>query len=225
MKRAKGVRTNVFVCLWGITMIIWRSGGIKGGPLGRVGGGRWPSRLTKYSGVAPSEFFCTHCCWGPLAGMRLTNLLSHHSRPISGEAPAHALPQWLQSGGAHNMPLYSTSERKERGARVEGTLTGGSGRRDATGQRHIEGAFGSVAQTPWGEVSGSLFEWVRATRTMAMGDRSVFLRLFLCQIGCPFRSGHGKPYYFRPSDDGFVSHCSPLGILTRQAHRKHDKHD
>ena len=78
-------------------------------------------------------------------------------------------------------------------------------------------AFGSVARTPGGEALRSLFEWVRATRTTAIDYRSVFLRLFLCQIGHPSRPGHGKPYDYRPSNDGFVSHRSPLGILTRQA--------
>ena len=89
----------------------------------------------------------------------------------------------------------------------------------------LKEAFGSVARTPGEWALRSLCEWVKATRTTAKGDRSVFVRLFFCQIGRPSRSGHGKRYDYRPSNDGFVSCRSPLGILTRQASRKHDKHD
>ena len=88
----------------------------------------------------------------------------------------------------------------------------------------LKGAFGSVAQTPGEWALRSLFEWVKATRTTATGGRPVFVRLFLCQIGHPSRPGHGKRYDYRPSNDGFASRRSPLGILTRQAPRKHEMH-
>ena len=152
-----GTRKGGFVCLWGITMLIWRSDGIKSGPLGGAGGGRWPWRLTKYSGVAPSGIFRTRCCCGPLTVIRLMNLLSHHSCPTLGEAPAHALPQWRQSGGGQ--PTYRPTQwRNARTAeRVWGALMGGSGRRDATGQRCIKGgAQECCSNTRWGGLAQSV---------------------------------------------------------------------
>ena len=89
----------------------------------------------------------------------------------------------------------------------------------------LKGAFGSVTQTPWEWSLRSLFERVGGIRTTAMGDRPVFVRLFLCQIERRPRPGHGKRYDYRPSDDGFFCRSPPLGILTRHASRKHDKHD
>ena len=46
-------------------VVIWGARAVVDGPAG-------PQNIWN---LLPLVFFCTHCCWGPLTSMRLTNLV------------------------------------------------------------------------------------------------------------------------------------------------------
>ncbi len=181
--------------------------------------------LTKYLEVSLLVFFCTHRCCGRLAVIRLANLLSHHSRPILGEASAHMLPQWWQPGGGQTTCRLTEWRNARNAVRMErGHEHGESGEGMRQDNATLQEALRSVAQTSQEDALRNLFERLGATRTMAIGDRSILVHMLEYLMERPSPPEHGKPYDDRPCNLGFFSRRPRLGILTPQARRKHEKH-
>ena len=88
----------------------------------------------------------------------------------------------------------------------------------------LQEALRSVAQTSQDDALRNLLERLGANRTMAIGDRSILVHQLKYLMEHPSRPEHGKPYDDRTCNLGFSSRRPRLGIQTRQARHKHEKH-